>query len=206
MTAVTPRVRDKEGKQRALLQAAADVFAELGYEAGHTREIARRAECSESLIFRYFGDKQGLFEHLVEQQAREAIERGEARIGDRYPDTFAEYVEALFEARLPENNLVRQWDIAARALTDEDFARRNIVPIHEARNLVIEAGVRHYQAGGQISSQIDPGALAEIVANLVNVTVILGPKLFCTERPAVDRAIRLATELLASGVRSGRDA
>ncbi|MGA8546442.1 MAG: TetR/AcrR family transcriptional regulator, partial [Mycobacterium sp.] len=67
------RVRDKDGKQRALLEAAAEVFAEAGYAAAATKEIARRADCSEAMLFHYFGDKQGIFEQVVTRQIADLV-------------------------------------------------------------------------------------------------------------------------------------
>lgn len=53
--------RRKRGEPRQLLLKAADeLFSERGYGAS-TREIAERAQVSETLMFRYFGSKAGLF-------------------------------------------------------------------------------------------------------------------------------------------------
>ncbi|WP_240355521.1 TetR family transcriptional regulator [Mycobacterium bourgelatii] len=45
-TGARRRVCDKDDKQRALLEAAAQVFAEAGYAAAAMKEIAGRADCS----------------------------------------------------------------------------------------------------------------------------------------------------------------
>jgi AcrR family transcriptional regulator len=50
-----------------LLAAALAVFAEKGYRAATTREIAARAGVAELTLFRRFSSKQGLFEALLEQ-------------------------------------------------------------------------------------------------------------------------------------------
>jgi AcrR family transcriptional regulator len=60
------RKRDRDGKQKALLQAALHLFAAKGYEATTTREIAATAGCAEGLIHRYFKGKAGLLPALVE--------------------------------------------------------------------------------------------------------------------------------------------
>jgi AcrR family transcriptional regulator len=44
-----------------LLQAASEVFAEVGYRAATTREIARRAEVNLASIHYHFGDKASLY-------------------------------------------------------------------------------------------------------------------------------------------------
>ncbi|MWA03190.1 TetR family transcriptional regulator [Actinomadura sp. LD22] len=48
-----------------IVKAAAEVFEEKGYKSTTTREIAHRAGASETLIFRHFGNKSGLFRQAV---------------------------------------------------------------------------------------------------------------------------------------------
>jgi AcrR family transcriptional regulator len=48
-----------------ILDAARGVFAARGYEGATTRDIAQRAEVSETLLFRYFNSKSALFDQVV---------------------------------------------------------------------------------------------------------------------------------------------
>jgi AcrR family transcriptional regulator len=58
-----------------LLAAALAVFAEKGYRAATTREIAARAGVAELTLFRHFSSKQGLFDVLLERaQPARALE------------------------------------------------------------------------------------------------------------------------------------
>ena len=61
------RRRDKEATKQALLSAAGRVFAERGYDAATTREVAQQAGVNEQLIQRYFGGKEGLLLTLIRQ-------------------------------------------------------------------------------------------------------------------------------------------
>jgi AcrR family transcriptional regulator len=64
-TAEPPRQRRARGEpRRLLLGAATDLFNERGYSAS-TRDIADRANVSETLMFRYFGSKAGLFNEAM---------------------------------------------------------------------------------------------------------------------------------------------
>ncbi len=54
--------RDPEAKKMAILRAARRLFTEKGYADTTVRDIADRAGVNQSLIFRYFGSKQELFE------------------------------------------------------------------------------------------------------------------------------------------------
>lgn len=49
-----------------LLQAASEVFAEVGYRAATTREIARRAEVNLASIHYHFGDKASLYQAVFQ--------------------------------------------------------------------------------------------------------------------------------------------
>ena len=66
MTAVEPRKRRPTGEPRRLILAAArELFSRRGYSDTSTRELADRAEVSETLIFRYFGSKAVLFREAL---------------------------------------------------------------------------------------------------------------------------------------------
>lgn len=57
--------RGEHTRQR-LLEAAIELFAELGYERGSTRAIARRAGVSLPALQYYFGGKEGLYRACAE--------------------------------------------------------------------------------------------------------------------------------------------
>ena len=51
-----------------LLRAKArEVFAEFGFQGATTREIAQRSGVSETLLFRYFGSKESIFDAVVSE-------------------------------------------------------------------------------------------------------------------------------------------
>jgi len=57
--------RSREAVTGLLREAARALFAERGYAGTTTKEIARRADVSETLLFRYFGGKAALFDEVV---------------------------------------------------------------------------------------------------------------------------------------------
>jgi len=57
----TPRKRDAEATRAAILEAAKDQFARLGYDCAVLRDIAREAGVDVALVKRYFGGKEALF-------------------------------------------------------------------------------------------------------------------------------------------------
>jgi AcrR family transcriptional regulator len=197
------RVRDKDGKQRALLEAATEVFAEQGFDAAVTKEIARRAGCSESMLFHYFGDKQGIFEQVVSRQIAEAVTEAEDKILNELPDQFADFVKQLFLARLHQrHDTVPGWDIAGRALSDPSFSLRVMRPNHEHRVSVIAEGVLHYQDLGQVHPRLDAVVLAEMLANFTIFTTTVGPRWFGTTPTDIRAQIELGAQIFAEGVRA----
>lgn len=53
-------------KQEKILQAALQLFAKEGYNATSTSKVAKLAGVSEGLIFRHFGNKEGLLQAILE--------------------------------------------------------------------------------------------------------------------------------------------
>ncbi|OJZ75266.1 AcrR family transcriptional regulator [Mycobacterium paraffinicum] len=204
MTGSAKRVRDKDGKQRALLEAATEVFAEQGFDAAVTKEIARRAGCSESMLFHYFGDKQGIFEQVVSRQIAEGVTEAEDKVMESLPDRFVDFVRQLFLARLlvkPRGDTVPGWDIAGRALSDPAFSVRIMRPNHERRVRVIADGIAHYQDLGQVTPHVDPVTVAELLANFTIFTTTVGPRWFGTTEAEIRAQIDLGARIFAEGVR-----
>lgn len=52
-------------KQERIVQAALQLFAQEGYNATSTSKVAKAAGVSEGLIFRHFGNKEGLLQAIL---------------------------------------------------------------------------------------------------------------------------------------------
>ena len=61
-------------KKRKILDAALRLFANDGFSATSTNKVAKAAGVSEGLIFRHFGNKEGLLDALL-NRAREMAQR-----------------------------------------------------------------------------------------------------------------------------------
>jgi TetR/AcrR family transcriptional regulator of autoinduction and epiphytic fitness len=70
-----PRADESEARIQALLDVAADVFIERGYEGASLDEIARRANASKQTMYVRFPSKANLFEAVVRSQTDEAYLR-----------------------------------------------------------------------------------------------------------------------------------
>jgi AcrR family transcriptional regulator len=84
-----PRPRDSAATRRALITAARELFATVGYDATTVRAIADRAGVNQALLFRYFGNKEGLFAEAVHGQAMVLLADGPR------PDLLERTLEAL---------------------------------------------------------------------------------------------------------------
>ncbi|MDR5739811.1 MULTISPECIES: TetR/AcrR family transcriptional regulator [unclassified Caballeronia] len=84
----TPAGVKSQQRVREILQAGRDVFAEKGYDAATTAEIAQRAGISEATVFSYFSGKRELCARVI-------------------ADWYDEIIDA-FESGLPREGSVRQ--------------------------------------------------------------------------------------------------
>jgi AcrR family transcriptional regulator len=75
-TGALPRPRDSAATRRALLAAGRELFASTGYDGTSVRAIAERAGVNQALLFRYFGNKEGLFTAAVQGEAMELLADG----------------------------------------------------------------------------------------------------------------------------------
>jgi AcrR family transcriptional regulator len=71
------RARNAEAARAVILQAAEDVFSETGFAGARIDEIAEKSGYNKSLIFQYFGDKQGLYRAVIQRFKTEVDQVGE---------------------------------------------------------------------------------------------------------------------------------
>ena len=71
-----PERREPEAAKRRIVAAAVRLFAEKGYSATATREIAEAAGVAKPMLYYYFPDKEGLYIAIV----REALDRLDAAL------------------------------------------------------------------------------------------------------------------------------
>jgi len=78
-----PRVRDSARTKAAILEAAAIAFSTVGYGNAGVREIAACAGVNSTLIARYFGSKERLFEEALRRAlpVETLFDAGRARFG-----------------------------------------------------------------------------------------------------------------------------
>ncbi|MEQ6249080.1 TetR/AcrR family transcriptional regulator [Sulfitobacter sp. HNIBRBA3233] len=70
----------KQKRHEAIAAAAYGLLAEKGYDGASMLSIARSAKASNETLYRWYGDKRGLFEALVRDNAADIRRRLEAAI------------------------------------------------------------------------------------------------------------------------------
>jgi len=109
-------------KQNRIVDAAMNLFGEVGYKKAYISEIAATAGISKALVFHYFGSKKGLYSYLVyytgkiimteAQQARDTANkdffervaitiRFRLSIKNRYP-AMNTFIDSVFNEDEPE--------------------------------------------------------------------------------------------------------
>jgi AcrR family transcriptional regulator len=88
--------------RQALIAAARESFAALGYAETPTEEIVRRAAVTRGALYHHFADKKGLFRAVVEGIEREIDERVRtaARSAANAADAFVAGCDAFLDACL----------------------------------------------------------------------------------------------------------
>ncbi|WP_241004543.1 TetR/AcrR family transcriptional regulator [Conexibacter sp. SYSU D00693] len=90
------RERTKHANRRAILDAAREVFAEMGFGAASVRDVVRRTDLASGTFYNYFPDKEAVLGALVDEAATEARERIVA--ARRSAESLDDFVRAGFRA------------------------------------------------------------------------------------------------------------
>ena len=66
--------------RQRILQAATDLFAEVGYSGASTRDIARMAAVNDATVYRHFSSKKVLFAAVLESELQKFSVRADLRV------------------------------------------------------------------------------------------------------------------------------
>jgi AcrR family transcriptional regulator len=151
---VAVRPRNAEATKELLLAAAADEFAEYGLAGARIDRIAERAGANKRLLYVYFGNKDAVFDAVVERHLRILEEAAPVRGED-----LASYAGAVFD-HLSEHprtlRLVNWRDLERPRPGDAD---RAVVAAKLAE-------VERAQRAGVITDAIPPADLLAMVMRL----------------------------------------
>jgi AcrR family transcriptional regulator len=188
------RERSKAQNRRAILDAATEVFTEMGYGAASIRDVIRRTGLASGTFYNYFPDKQSVFRAVLDEHTTELRERlREARARGRDAETivregFQTYFAFIVEDR-PLFEMLRRNAGTVRELFDTPALESGIRELLE--------DLRTLAARGELAAALDLDALA---AAMGGVAFELGIRLSEQERPDVARTARFASELFLGGI------
>jgi len=199
------RGRRSADEIRALmLEAGRAVFAELGYAGASTKEIARRADVGEVLLFRHFQNKAGLFDEAVLAPLESFVDQW-AGLWEQHGlrgatiDELAEdYVRLLYGFFESNRELVTAL-LSARAHHPEASARLD--ELFSRLEATVREGMTEYNLPVG-----DPVLTVRLTFGLVLSTVVNADLLFAgDDRITRDRVVAEVTRFMLHGV-AHRDA
>ncbi len=192
------RERTKAQNRAAILDAAREVFAELGYDAAGVRDVIRRTDLASGTFYNYFPDKEAVFRAVVDESAQEVRRR--LRTVRAHASTLEEFVGDAYRAWfafLVEDQLMFE------------LMQRNAGPLRSLfGDPILGAGVDELLE--DLRDAIDRGDLPALDAEymsgaMAGVALELGVRMAEREPADVDGAARFATELFLGGIaRLGR--
>ena len=175
--------------RRAVLDAARELFAELGFERTTTRAVAARAGVDPALIYHYFGDKDGLLFAALQPPVDEAtVFAGLADAGDRAGEELVRRLVKLWEEH-PE--VREQMAAILRTGLSHDHAGRLLRDILSSFILAalggVLAGDRRELRVALIGSQIGGLMLARYILKVPGTAAASPEELVQAVGPTVQR-------------------
>jgi AcrR family transcriptional regulator len=189
------RERTKQANRAAILVAAREVFAELGFGAASVRDIVRKTDLATGTFYNYFPDKESVLRAVVEEAAGEARVRvQEARRQSRtleafVRDGFRAYFEYLIEDRLTSAMLSRNAG-TIRAMFDEPSLVAGVEELAEDLRAGVAAGV------------IPEHDVEYMAASMVGAAFEIGARMLDSDSPDPARATEFLSALFIAGLSS----
>jgi len=188
-----------ERRRNQILNAAAEVFAERGYECARVHSVARKAGVADGTVYTYFASKRELLVGLLERLHRADSEK--IRLGTRLPTDLRGFLEIYFRQRLQrlgENrDLLRVvWsqlfvDAGLRAR----YRREVLAPMLENSLAMFARQVAARQVGA-----LPADTVVRAVAALVSGTMLMA---VLEERPPSPELPQQLATLVVSGLSPG---
>jgi AcrR family transcriptional regulator len=187
------RARTKQANRAAILDAARDVFSDIGYGAATVRDIIRRTGLAAGTFYNYFPDKESVFRGLIDDAAVRARER--VRAPRQSATTFEEFVRGGFQA---------YFEFVTEDRTTFELTRRNAGTVRAMfGEPSIGAGIDELEAdieAGIASGLIRPLDARYAAAAMVGVGFELGVQMLLRDPVDPASAADFATRLFLDGL------
>lgn len=174
------RERKKTAKQERILEAATRLFAEKGYEAVTTAEIAEAAEVGVGTLFRYAGSKAELLVAVMNSRFTEGIEAGlsEAAEGRAMAESIITILRPFVEESMthPENMLAYEREALFGSVEHREEATSSVSRVEQA---ILQVMLLHR------ARPRDPSAGLEDIAHTIYAVLYLDIVKVATGRSAM---------------------
>jgi AcrR family transcriptional regulator len=199
------RPRRRRGEARAeLTESASELFNERGYADTSTREIAERASVSETLIFRYFGSKAGLFRESVVQpfldfvdEFAESSAESSFEIQDDEEAT-RQFLGGLYDLFREHRGLVAMF-FAAETMLSSELAESGVLNEVAARlQLLVEIGRKQMRIRHNVVLS-RPALTTRVTLSMVAGMATFGPSFYGSRRASRAAIVEELTQAVLHG-------
>lgn len=203
--------RSTELTRRALLEAAATVFAEHGYDGGSVRLITRMANANQAAITYHFGGKDGLYRAVL-RAAIAALEEQSVLDEDKLAVIGREealrlllrqlLVPLVRRDRLSRYMRIFAWESAKPTPVFEDFMARETPPIFVLANRVVRPFLPANASAEEIALSVF-WVVQQPIAVVRNAERLAGPPFnLSLGGGSLDRLVDILARLCLGGLRS----
>jgi AcrR family transcriptional regulator len=188
----------KAQNRAAIVEAAREVFAELGYDAAAVRDVIRRTDLASGTFYNYFPDKEAVFRAMLDESARDvrrrllAVRAGAHTLEEFVGDAYRAWFEFLVEDRLMFALVQRNAD-TIRAMVGDPILGAGVQELLDDLRAAIERG------------DIPPVDAEYLAGAMVGAAFELAIRMAERSPADVEGAARFATKLFLGGIeRLGR--
>jgi AcrR family transcriptional regulator len=200
---------DANGKRRRILNAAQELFAELGFEAASMEAIARRARVSKGTLYNYFASKEDLLVEAVAESMEGSRQRVLALVSPEGPERPAQRLDATLRALLVglmpvlagnAQSLRNQvWGLVGRDSQLRQRVFEHYREFYRRREHEFERALGEGSGQGELRADLDPADVALLLLAVFDGLVFRAA--FDPERVAPARAFDVLSSLLDGGLR-----
>src|SRR5215470_16188026 len=149
--------RDSAATRRRLLEAAHEEFTAHGIAGARVERIAAAADANKAQIYHYFGDKDGLFDAVLERSTEEAVGAVPIDAGD-----LPGYAARLFDYHFDHPHLLRlvTWARLEGRTTPSTQARRTTSYQRRA------GAIKKAQREGRVTDTLTASQILDMIESL----------------------------------------
>jgi len=187
------REATKAANRAAIVAAAREVFADIGFGAASVRDIIRRTDLATGTFYNYFPDKEAVLVEILDETAGEIRER--VRAARRGATSMEDFVRGGFEAYfrfLAEDpltlDLLRRNAGTIRAMFDEPSVGAGTEELRDDLEAGIAAGL------------LPPHDSRLMAAAMIGAGFEVGIRILDRGEPDVESAVSLLATIFVSGL------